>query len=303
MSERGSGRSDDTTATPLIDRSAAAGPRRPCLLVIAGARLGELFPVLGELVIGRDPTAQLCLPDDAGVSRRHARVVCTENGGATIIDLDSANGVYVDGERVTERALVDGAKIRVGQTTVIKYTCYDELEERSQRQLLESALRDGLTHAFNRRYFLSRLAAELRFAERHRQTLALLLADIDQLAAVNEEHGHDAGDQALQRLVERLTATLRAEDVLARSGGDELAVLARGISEDSAEQLAERLCRTAAGAELGRADASIKVTLSIGVVVYPLAGAPAEMTAEQLLTRAEEALNRAKQAGRNRVAT
>jgi diguanylate cyclase (GGDEF)-like protein len=298
------GFSEDTSTTPLVDLTTgakASGPRRPCLLVVAGARLGEIFPIEGELIIGRDPDVHLRLADDEGISRRHARVTPTGDT-ALISDLGSANGVYVDGQKVSERVLADGQKIKVGQTTVLKFARYDNVEEQAQRQLLESALRDGTTHAFNRRYFLQRLGAEVRFADRHQQKLALLIIDLDHFKQLNDNHGHHRGDDALRKLVELLSHALRAEDVLARFGGEEFAVLARNIPESGAMQLAERLRKLVESSDFGPDGKSLRCTVSVGVAVFPFDGAKVETATEQLIERADAALYRAKQAGRNQVA-
>jgi diguanylate cyclase (GGDEF)-like protein len=220
---------------------------------------------------------------------------------ALITDLGSANGVFVDGEKVTERLLKEGEKIRVGQTTALKFALYDQVEEQAQRQLLESALRDGSTRAFNRRYFMQRLAAEVRFADRHNQNLSLLIIDLDHFKQLNDTHGHQVGDEALKKLVDLLADTLRAEDVLARYGGEEFAVLARGIPEKGALQLAERLRRLVSETNLGSEKTPLKCTISIGVAVFPFEGAQLETATEKLIERADSALFRAKQAGRNQV--
>jgi two-component system cell cycle response regulator len=305
MSERPRGFSEETNATPLIRLTGdVQGPKRPCLVVIAGAHLGEIFPVEGEILIGRDPEASLRLAEDEGVSRRHARVTPTEEG-ALLADLGSQNGTFVDGEKVQERLLKEGMKIRVGQTTVLKFARYDAVEESAQRQLLESALRDGLTHAFNRRYFVQRLGAEVRFAERHQLSLALLMIDLDNFKQLNDRFGHMAGDDVLRGVVEVITDALRAEDVLARYGGEELVVLARGINVDGARTLAERLRKLVESLEVIKDGISLPVTISVGISVFPLEGAAAEATSEKtgtrLIERADAALYRAKRAGRNRV--
>jgi diguanylate cyclase (GGDEF)-like protein len=251
-------------------------------------------------VIGRDPEAQIRLADDEGISRRHAKVMSTGDG-VLISDLGSANGVYVDGEKIAEKLLTEGQKIRVGQTTVLKFARYDNVEEQAQRQLLEAALRDGTTRAFNRRYFLSRLGAEVRFADRHQQSLALLIIDLDHFKQLNDSHGHHIGDEVLRKLVDLLGNTLRAEDVLARFGGEEFAVLARGIPEAGALQLADRLRRLVEGSELGKPDKPLRCTISVGVAGFPFEGANVETATEKLIERADAALYRAKQAGRNKV--
>jgi diguanylate cyclase (GGDEF)-like protein len=306
--------SDETNATPLVRLTGdVQGAKRACLVVIAGAHLGEIFPVESEIIIGRDPDASLRLAEDEGVSRRHARVTPMSEG-AFLTDLGSANGTFVDGEKVTERILKEGMKIRVGQTTVLKFARYDAVEEAAQRQLLESALRDGLTRAFNRRYFVQRLAAEVRFAERHEQPLALLMLDLDHFKQLNDRWGHIVGDGVLRALVDVLHDTLRAEDVLARYGGEEFAVLARGINADNARALAERLRRVVEGMKLSKDGTPLPVTVSIGISVLPVeaAGSPAggaaadetstsEQIGRQLIERADAALYRAKHAGRNLV--
>jgi diguanylate cyclase (GGDEF)-like protein len=298
------GFTDETNATPLVRLTGdVQGPKRPCLVVIAGQHLGEIFPIEGEIIIGRDIDANLRLPEDEGVSRRHARVTKVADG-ALLSDLGSQNGTYVDGERVQEHVLKEGMKIRVGQTTVLKFARYDELEEKAQRQLLESALRDGLTRAFNKRYFLQRLAAEVRFAERHHQPLALLMIDIDHFKQLNDKHGQHLGDEVLRTLAAVLAETLRAEDVLARYGGEEFAVLVRGVSRDNAVLVGERLRRVVETMALKHEDGALPLTVSIGVSVFPIADGPegaSEQTGARLIELADGALARAKKAGRNRV--
>ncbi len=299
------GFNEETNRTPLVGLTGdVQGPKRPCLGVIAGAHLGEIFPVEGEMIIGRDPESSLRLAEDEGVSRRHARVTPVADG-ALLADLGSQNGTYVDGERVQERVLKEGMKIRVGQTTVLKFARYDAVEERAQRQLLESALRDGLTRAFNRRYFVDRLAAEVRFAERHGQPLALLMLDIDHFKQLNDKHGHLIGDDILRAVVGVLNDTLRAEDVLARYGGEEFAVLVRGVNKDGARVLGERLRKEIAELGLSKDGGErLSVSVSIGISNFPLAN-PADVSSEQvgrrLIELADAALYRAKNAGRNRV--
>jgi diguanylate cyclase (GGDEF)-like protein len=308
------GFSEETNATPLVrlTDASASGPKRPCLVMIAGPMLGEIFPINeagGELFIGRDPDAQLRLGDDESVSRRHASVRATGDGKALVKDLGSANGTWVDGQRIQgEAPLAEGSKIRVGQTVVLKYALYDQIEELAQRQLLEAALRDGLTHAFNRRYFLQRLQAEVRFAERHNSTVALLMLDIDHFKQMNDRYGHPFGDGVLKKLCEVLGETLRAEDVLARYGGEEFAVLVRGIPRDHAIGLADRLRKLVQSTAFGKSevpDEPMRISVSIGVALYPLnpARTPEETTddAQTLIARADAALYRAKQSGRNRV--
>ncbi len=299
------GFTEETDHTPMVRLTGdVQGPKRPCLVVIAGAHLGEIFPVEGEILIGRDHESNLRLAEDEGVSRRHARVTPVAEG-ALLSDLGSQNGTFVDGDRVQERVLKEGMKIRVGQTTVLKFARYDAVEEAAQRQLLESALRDGLTRAFNRRYFVERLGAEIRFAERHAQPLALLMIDIDHFKKLNDGHGHLIGDDVLRAVVGVLADTLRAEDVLARYGGEEFAVLVRGVNKDNARILGERLRKEVAEMGLTKEGGEkLAVTVSVGISMFPLEN-PADVSSEQmgkrLIELADAALYRAKNGGRDRV--
>ena len=93
--------------------------------------------------------------------------------GVTLRDLGSANGTYCNGTRIADPVqLTNGDKISMGGTTILKFTYQDELEEQFNRQLYESAVRDGLTGLYNRRYFDERLHAEMTFALRHQAPLS-----------------------------------------------------------------------------------------------------------------------------------
>ena len=304
------------TRTPAavlaVPGSLPAPPRkRPFLLVLSGPRMGELIPVEGAgIVIGRDPNVQLTLLEE-GVSRRHARV--TVDGDAVhLIDLGSTNGTWIDGERITERVLGDGTRFQIGQTSVFKFAWHDPIEEQYQRQLLDTALRDGLTRAFNRRYFLDRLDAEVAFAGRHRAPLALLLLDLDRFTLINRVYGSAAGDAILLHTAAVLHGTIRSEDLLARQTEDTFAVLLRDTEIDGALRLGERLrCAlaesrfewplepTVADPHAPPAAAIIEVRCSIGAAaITPIEGA----SSLSLLASANAGLKRAKLEGRNRVA-
>jgi diguanylate cyclase (GGDEF)-like protein len=313
MADRGSSGFDyEEGSTPWVQAISGGdrGPKRPCLVVIAGTPLGEVFPVVDEMVIGRAPAVEVRVGEDRGVSRRHA-ALSVRDGRVVIRDLGSANGTYVDGQRVTEQVLEEGVKIRIGQTTVLRYARFDEAEERQQRRLLEEALRDGMTHAFNRRYFMQRLDAELRYAERQGQSLCMVMLDLDGFKDLNDAHGHPAGDRVLIEVTQLINDTLRSEDVLARYGGEEFAVLACNTSIDNGLILAERLRRAVARTQFFYAGKTLSVTVSVGVAALAAdpAGSgptgPTTSTSDQagarLIEAADAALYRAKRAGRNRI--
>src|SRR5262245_216584 len=219
---------------------------RAYLVVLAGASVGEMYKVEGDkIVIGRGQKAQIRLFDD-GISREHAQLVI-EGNHVVLQDLGSTNGTFCNGLKVDRRELVDGDKILVGSTTILKFTYHDNLDELFQRQMYESALRDALTKVFNKKYFTDRLESEFTFAMRHTSPLALVLFDIDHFKAVNDTHGHQAGDYVLHEIALVLTGLLRAEDVFARYGGEEFGVICRGADMTQAQVVGERLRKAVEG--------------------------------------------------------
>src|SRR5450432_898021 len=166
-----------------------------------------------KTVIGRGQKAQIRLLDD-GISREHAQVVI-EGTHIFLQDLGSTNGTFCNGIKVDRKELVDGDKILVGSTTILKFTYHDNLDEVFQRQMYESALRDGLTKAFNKKYFTDRLESEFMFSVRHSSALTLVMFDIDHFKKINDTYGHQAGDAVLTEMSTLLMMSLRTEDVFA----------------------------------------------------------------------------------------
>ena len=285
-----------------IPRFPASSVKHAYLLVLDGPQFGEMFPLAAgrELLIGRRDDADVQIRDD-GVSRRHATLL-VEGEGATVVDLESANGTYVNGERVPRAHVEDGARIQVGGHTTLKFIWADEVEALYQMRLAEGALQDALTGLYNRRHLDERLGSELAAAQRHGRPLSLLLVDVDHFKEVNDAHGHLAGDETLKMVAFVLRGAVRKEDVLARYGGEEFVVIARETPLQGARALAERIRRAVErsrcswqGTELG-VTVSIGVTVSVGLTEY----APGRSERE-FLQAADRALYAAKQQGRNRV--
>jgi diguanylate cyclase (GGDEF)-like protein len=173
------------------------------------------------------------------------------------------------------------------------------LTTRSQRRyaaLWEAASVDGLTGCVRREVFLGTLAGAVAEARSAGGRLSVLLLDLDDLKAINDRHGHAAGDTAIRQVAEQLRRGLRSNDIVGRLGGDEFAALMAGAPLAEAIAAAERVRAAIAAARAG-ADAAVPVTVSIGV-----AELAADETADALMARADAALYAAKQADRNRVA-
>lgn len=156
------------------------------------------------------------------------------------------------------------------------------------------AAKDQLTGLWNRRTFDYRLHEAVAHRQRHSGTFSLLLIDMDHFKNINDRYGHITGDEALKRFADVLHERLRQNDVDARWGGEEFAVLADGANLERAFALAEQIREAV---ENSNFTGIPRLTVSIGIAEYQ----PAE-TGEQLLNRADNALYEAKRAGRNRVA-
>ncbi len=291
----------EETPESVTPAPADGGPRnRALLFAVAGPRQGSVFPIRGaELHVGRDGGAQLNL-SDAAVSSLHARVSLGE-GGATIEDLSSRNGTYVNGEPIDGPVrLVDGDHLRMGDT-ILRFSMLDELEEQALTGLFELTVRDPLTHTYNRRYLDTHLESELGYAERQQAPLALLLVDIDHFKRINDTYGHRMGDVVLKLVALSIQRLIRPYDVLCRFGGEEFVVVARNTSLRNAEILAERIRRRVEDMPLELDHERVFVTVSVGVIsVEP---ALSSSDSETLMEAVDRALYRAKQSGRNRVVT
>lgn len=288
---------DDKTAVRQAVVSVAPGASRPCLVVLSGSEIGRVFAIGGtKTLIGRGPECELRLQDDS-VSRKHAKLVL-QGGVMMLKDLDSTNGTYVNGERCKLRALEDGDRLQIGSVTILKFSLQDELEERLQQHLYDAATRDALTQVYNRRFFQDELTRAVHHALRHDLPLSLALLDLDHFKAINDTHGHPAGDTVLREVAARCIGSLRTEDILCRVGGEEFAIIARSTSVQNAVLMAERLRQRIASAPVVHAGERIPVTASLGVTGFDRL---AHASAEALYDAADQALYQAKHGGRNRV--
>jgi diguanylate cyclase (GGDEF)-like protein len=287
-----------TELAPELQQALAAKLEvHPCLIVLTGSNVGETYHLdQPETTLGRSTQTTLRFNDD-GVSRKHARLVLT-NDQVVVEDLGSANGTFVNGDPIISQTLKEGDKVRLGSTTVLKFTYHDKLDETFQQAMYDAALRDSLTQCFNKKYIVDRLNTELAYALRHTSLLSVVLFDVDHFKKVNDTYGHLAGDHVLKELARIVTGALRAEDVLGRYGGEEFTVICRGISLEHTGVAAERLRALVAAHVFDFMRADIPVTISLGVATFP---AVEVTTVDQLIGAADSALYEAKRSGRNRV--
>jgi diguanylate cyclase (GGDEF)-like protein len=167
-----------------------------------------------------------------------------------------------------------------------------EIEEVSRR-----ARTDALTGLANRRHFDEQLRRVIAETDRFGGTCSLIFVDLDHFKAINDQHGHDAGDVVLRHVAQVLDEGVRTVDLCARYGGEELAVLLPQTSQIGATELAERLRSTLESRAVGYNGSSVSVTASFGVATYPV---PVPY-GDWLVPAADKALYEAKAAGRNCV--
>ena len=154
---------------------------------------------------------------------------------------------------------------------------------------------DTVTSLPNRSLFADRLAVALTHAQRHRYKAAVLFLDLDRFKQVNDSLGHTTGDKLLRAVAERLTASVRNEDTVARFGGDEFTVLLHMLGKiEDASRVAQKILESFR-APIDVDGREFVVTSSVGIAIYPLDGADGET----LIRNADTALYRAKEAGRN----
>ncbi len=167
-------------------------------------------------------------------------------------------------------------------------------------ELNELATTDSLTGIANRGHFYQQANLHFQQAERYGEALSLLALDIDHFKSINDTHGHQAGDSALRGLAEHFRQGIRAFDLMGRIGGEEFAILLPNTDLDGAVELAERLRETLTERRLKvDGETELAVTVSIGAA----SRLPTDASLDRLFARADQALYRAKEAGRNRVAT
>lgn len=270
----------------------------PTFLVVSGqASAGKMFKLRGEMTIGRTSSAEICLDDD-GVSRKHALVRVKQDGVVEVYDLGSTNGTYHDGVRIKQRVLQDGDTIQIGSTTILKFSYRDALEEELQKNLYDSATRDGLTRIYNKKYFSEAIKREFAHALRQRTPLTLVMFDIDHFKHINDRYGHPVGDYVLSKLAFMVTGCIRAEDTLARYGGEEFALLLRDAPEQQGVNCAERIRQVIESAQFISENQRLPVTSSFGVATF----SGSEFSSpEELIEAADQFLYQAKRGGRNRV--
>lgn len=272
--------------------------RTPGLVVVHGAEIGRRHPLPADgLVIGRDPLQVGLVLADPAISARHCAVELVGDGGFfRVSDLGSRNGTYVNGEKVAERTLAEGDKIFVGET-VLRFSLQDAIEESFHQQIETLMNVDALTGLLVKRAFDLELARSFDTARRTGGALVLLMLDLDGLKSINDNRGHQMGSLCIAEVGRIVGQEIAPVGRACRYGGDEFIAYVE-VRQSGAAEVAERIRARVESFEFIRDGVRVHSTISIGL---------AELTGglgspDHLLQAADEALYRAKRAGRNRVA-
>lgn len=168
--------------------------------------------------------------------------------------------------------------------------------EAIRRNLLTTANTDSLTGLHNRRYFMEQAHLALARAKRTRRPIALAIADLDHFKSINDTLGHEAGDMVLKTVSDRIRSTLRETDIYCRYGGEEFALVFPDTALAEAGVLANRLRESIASTPIPvTGGTTVPISLSLGLVEV------GDCPLDQALNRADQAMYRAKLAGRNRI--
>ena len=292
-------RQDSTARTTLItaiDGGADTARAVACVVVIHGERLGRRADIdRRRVMVGRADDADFCIPHKS-VSRKHC-VFWRDGDTYHVRDLGATNPVRVNDIAVGEARLKDGDHIAIGEC-ILKFISPESVEARYHAEMQQLATNDALTELPNRRHFTEAVEKELTRSQRLSLPLAMCIVDIDFFKRINDEYGHIAGDEALRQLALVLRGFVRTEDIAARIGGEEFAVvLPEFTAEEAVERFAEPLRQAIEKVTFTIDGAVRQLTVSIGVAGM----CPARVTRSKLMQAADAALYRAKEEGRNRV--
>jgi len=175
-------------------------------------------------------------------------------------------------------------------------------KELSRRKVLEKVLRkladhDPLTGLLNRRSFVNRINNEISRLRRYKNELSYMIIDIDYFKKINDTHGHLAGDDVLKEFAKKISSILRESDFIGRIGGEEFAVALPDTSMNSANKMAERIRKKMAEHTVQYKNTNINFTVSIGISKFM----PDEKNTVDVFSRADSALYKAKNSGRNKI--
>ncbi len=278
------------------------------LVFMRGDKLGYSIRLDQQTTfIGRGSDAQLRLEGDDEASRMHAKIQMIESPTGQLqywlTDLGSTNGTLLNGLPLVfekEVLLQEGDKFSIGRH-IFKFSQLDQIDEEFHRRITELIMHDDLTGLLTRKSFGIELDREMARSTRYGHPFSVLMMDIDFFKRVNDTYGHLVGSQALCEVANVLRQTLRDSDVAGRYGGEEFIALLPETDHQRAHEAAERIRfaieKFPFTASVHDPSLKMHISISIGISNFPSDSTDQTM----LVEKADTAMYRAKQAGRNSV--
>jgi diguanylate cyclase (GGDEF)-like protein len=296
---------EETICDRQVVPSAGAAPQAEQAIVLtviagSGTDFGKHFVLERQrTAIGREKVNDIAL-NDGKVSKAHCEVSVIRSARGIeqigILDLDSTNGTYVNGQAVVQATLKAGDKIQAGET-ILQLSYSDEIEREYHAKLFDFAARDALTGLYNKRFIVNELENYCRIARRSERAFCIILFDIDDFKAINDRHGHLAGDEYLKEIAALFARSLREQDIAGRIGGEEFLIILPETPIEGALHLAVRMRLRVEEFVLPFGNAGVRTTVSAGVCQYE----KGIKDVKELLDLADRGLYEAKRADKNRV--
>lgn len=295
---------DDSTIV-LTDIKAAlasaeeeASLKPAALLVIGGELNGTLFNLEGEQVTaGRNADNQIPL-EFSGISRYHFKLTQHQPDKWSVEDAGSKNGTYVNNKKISQALeLKKGDMIKIG-SIALKFLPKGDPERLTYDKLNHEANTDQFTGCYNKTFFNEKISLEVKKSKVTGTPLSLIIFDLDHFKHLNDTEGHDAGDYVLKDLANLIRKNgVRDKDIFARYGGEEFVILLPKTNLKQAFEIAERLRKLIENHPFIYEQKKLPVTASIGVADYR----QGVLTGTELFKRADKAVYKAKEGGRNQV--
>lgn len=250
-----------------------------------------------DMTIGRSPDCDIYIADSS-LSRSHAKIVQT-GFDIVIMDMNSTNKTSVNDQLaapMVQKKLHNSDKIKAGNV-IFRFLEKGSIEIITNQKILEKAQRDALTGAYSKGALLEKGPEIIQRSKNLNEPLSVITFDIDFFKKINDNYGHPGGDYVLRELGKLMQAKLvRSNDYFARFGGEEFVTLLQATNIKTAAEVAERIRQTVENHEFIFEGRKISVTISIGVSQFLNSD-----TWETVYDRADKALYKSKQGGRNRV--
>jgi diguanylate cyclase (GGDEF)-like protein len=269
---------------------------RPSLLIVAGPDVGTRVGLERSMEVGRDPSVRLPLTDES-VSWHHFRLEDRGAGDWAVVDLGSTNGTLVNGERKSEALLRRGDRIFLGKT-ILEFQEQDAIQEGYAAEVERLLSVDELSGLWVRRRFDTQLTTTVAAVTAGTLTVAsVIVMDLDGVKPINDTHGHEMGAFVIGEAGHVIGQVLAGKGFATRFGGDEYAAALPGVDKAEALAVAEGLRLAVNEHVYDKGGIRVQPGMSCGVAAIP---GDAE-DAAGLFRAADQAMYRAKRAGKNRV--